>query len=87
MKPPRQAAHDPIHLSRQSSPFVSQTNGKVDLSKLPVLANWNRNSSIETVLVEIRRFVLSYILPPSALVLRFFTITASSHTHTLMLDS
>jgi hypothetical protein len=73
-------------ISRVNLPFVSQTNGKVDPSKLPVLANWNRNSSIETVLVEIRRFVLSYILPPSALVLRFFTIAASSHTHTSMLD-
>jgi hypothetical protein len=26
---------------------------------LPVLANWNKNSSLETVLVEIRRYVLS----------------------------
>jgi ubiquitin-conjugating enzyme E2 variant len=46
-------------ISRVNLPFVSQTNGKVDPSKLPVLANWNRNNSIETVLVEIRRFVLS----------------------------
>jgi ubiquitin-conjugating enzyme E2 variant len=36
-------------------PFVSQTDGKVDATKLPVLAHWSRNNSIETVLVEIRR--------------------------------
>lgn len=42
-------------LSRVNLPFVDQQTGKVDSSKLPVLANWNRNSSIETVLVEIRR--------------------------------
>ena len=45
-------------ISRVNLPFVSQTDGKVDKSKLPVLANWHRNNSIETVLVEIRRFVL-----------------------------
>jgi ubiquitin-conjugating enzyme E2 variant len=44
-------------VSRVNLPFVSQTDGKVDPSKLPVLASWSRNSSIETVLVEIRRFV------------------------------
>jgi ubiquitin-conjugating enzyme E2 variant len=38
-------------------PFVNPIDGKVDPHKLPVLANWNRNNSIETVLVEIRRFV------------------------------
>ena len=42
-------------LSRVNLPFVSQINGKVDPSRLPVLANWNRNNSLETVLVEIRR--------------------------------
>ncbi|EIN09473.1 UBC-like protein [Punctularia strigosozonata HHB-11173 SS5] len=42
-------------LSRVNLPFVNQTDGKVDPSKLPVLAHWNRNNSIETVLVEIRR--------------------------------
>jgi len=42
-------------ISRVNLPFVSQVDGKVDQSKLPVLANWSRNSSIETVLVEIRR--------------------------------
>jgi ubiquitin-conjugating enzyme E2 variant len=53
-------------ISRVNLPFVSQTDGKVDPTKLPVLANWNRNNSIETVLVEIRRFVPS--LPPPSTV-------------------
>ncbi|KIM32784.1 hypothetical protein M408DRAFT_14422 [Serendipita vermifera MAFF 305830] len=45
-----------IHfLSRVNIPFVNQTNGKVDPTRLAVLANWNRNYSLETVLVEIRR--------------------------------
>ncbi|EKM50222.1 uncharacterized protein PHACADRAFT_264835 [Phanerochaete carnosa HHB-10118-sp] len=42
-------------VSRVNLPFVNQVDGKVDPSKLPCLANWNRNNSIETVLVEIRR--------------------------------
>lgn len=44
-------------ISRVNLPFVNQTDGKVDASKLPILAHWNRNSSLETVLVEIRRYV------------------------------
>ncbi|KAF8479605.1 UBC-like protein, partial [Russula ochroleuca] len=47
-------------VSRVNLPFVSQTDGKVDRSKLPVLASWNRNNSIETVLVEIRREMASF---------------------------
>ncbi|KAI0731056.1 UBC-like protein [Earliella scabrosa] len=46
-------------VSRVNLPFVSQVDGKVDPSKLPVLAHWNRNYSIETVLVEIRREMAS----------------------------
>ena len=45
-------------ISRVNLPFVNQLNGGVDPYKLPVLANWNRNNSIETVLVEIRRYGL-----------------------------
>ncbi|EJF64019.1 UBC-like protein [Dichomitus squalens] len=47
-------------ISRVNLPFVSQVDGKVDPSKLPVLAHWNRNHSIETVLVEIRREMASF---------------------------
>jgi ubiquitin-conjugating enzyme E2 variant len=47
-------------LSRVNLPFVDQTNGAVNKSRLPVLANWNRNNSMETVLVEIRREMASF---------------------------
>lgn len=47
-------------LSRVNLPFVSQTDGKVDPSKLPVLANWTRSNSIETILVEIRREMATF---------------------------
>ncbi|EIW78777.1 UBC-like protein [Coniophora puteana RWD-64-598 SS2] len=47
-------------ISRVNLPFVSQTDGKVDVTKLPVLAHWNRNSTMETVLVEIRREMASF---------------------------
>jgi len=47
-------------LSRVNLPFVSQVNGVVDRAKLPVLADWNRNKSLETVLVEIRREMASF---------------------------
>ncbi|KAJ6472045.1 UBC-like protein [Mycena sanguinolenta] len=46
-------------ISRVNLPFVSQTNGTVDPARLAVLANWNRNSTMETVLVEIRREMAS----------------------------
>jgi len=38
-------------------PFVNQTNGVVDHTKLAVLHNWSRNLSIENILVEIRKCV------------------------------
>ncbi|KAF8210790.1 ubiquitin-conjugating enzyme/RWD-like protein [Mycena galopus ATCC 62051] len=40
-------------LSRVNLPFVSQTDGMVDLAKLPVLAHWTHRSSLELMLVEI----------------------------------
>ncbi|KAJ7613019.1 UBC-like protein [Roridomyces roridus] len=46
-------------LSRVNLPFVSQTNGVVDRARLPVLANWTRASSLETVLVDIRKEMAS----------------------------
>jgi ubiquitin-conjugating enzyme E2 variant len=39
-------------------PFVSQVDGKVDPSKIAVLANWNNRFSLETVLVEMRKCVI-----------------------------
>ncbi|KIK95607.1 hypothetical protein PAXRUDRAFT_826835 [Paxillus rubicundulus Ve08.2h10] len=47
-------------LSRVNLPFVSQTDGKVDPIKLSVLAQWGSDSSIETVLVGIRREMASF---------------------------
>jgi len=42
-------------VSRVNLPFVNAVDGTIDSKKLSVLAHWNRNSSIETVLVEIRK--------------------------------
>ncbi|KAI0339363.1 UBC-like protein [Trametopsis cervina] len=47
-------------ISRVNLPFVSQVDGKVENTKLPCLSNWNRNHSIETILVEIRREMASF---------------------------
>ncbi|KAG8220768.1 ubiquitin-conjugating enzyme/RWD-like protein [Butyriboletus roseoflavus] len=47
-------------LSRVNLPFVSQTDGKVDPAKLSVLAQWGRDSSLETILVGIRREMGSF---------------------------
>lgn len=49
-------------ISRVNLPFVNQTNGIVDYNKLTVLSAWSRQSSIETVLVEIRRSVILHII-------------------------
>ena len=48
-------------ISRVNLPFVNQKDGMVDQAKLPVLANWVRNYSIENVLVEIRKYAQSII--------------------------
>ncbi|KAG6374791.1 ubiquitin-conjugating enzyme/RWD-like protein [Boletus reticuloceps] len=47
-------------LSRVNLPFVNQTDGKVDPNKLNVLAQWGKDSSIETILVGIRREMGSF---------------------------
>jgi len=47
-------------LSRVNLSFVSQVDGKVDRNKLPVLADWNRTKTLETLLVEIRREMASF---------------------------
>jgi ubiquitin-conjugating enzyme E2 variant len=43
-------------ISRVNLPFVNQHDGKVDPGKIAVLGHWSRNSSLETILVEIRRY-------------------------------
>ncbi|KAJ6558987.1 UBC-like protein [Mycena sp. CBHHK59/15] len=45
-------------LSRVNLPFVSG-NGTIDPARLPVLAGWSRASSLETLLVEIRKEMAS----------------------------
>ncbi|KAJ7022691.1 ubiquitin-conjugating enzyme/RWD-like protein [Mycena alexandri] len=46
-------------LSRVNLPFVSPQTGTVDPARLPVLASWTRASSLEHVLVEIRKEMAS----------------------------
>jgi ubiquitin-conjugating enzyme E2 variant len=47
-------------ISRVNLPFVNQSDGKVDPNKIAVLGHWSRNSSLETILVEIRREMASF---------------------------
>lgn len=42
-------------ITRVNLSFVNKTTGVVEPSKLPVLANWQRNYTMETVLTEIRK--------------------------------
>ncbi|KAJ7088860.1 UBC-like protein [Mycena belliarum] len=46
-------------LSRVNLPFVSPDDGTVKPTLLPVLATWSSRSSLETVLVEIRKEMAS----------------------------
>ncbi|KAJ4479050.1 UBC-like protein [Lentinula aciculospora] len=47
-------------ISKVNLPFVNQTNGEVDPSKLPVLREWNRDKTLESLLVEMRREMASF---------------------------
>ncbi|GFF25412.1 ubiquitin-conjugating enzyme spm2 [Aspergillus udagawae] len=42
-------------ISRVNIPCVDQKTGKVDPDKLPCLAQWKREYTMETILLEIRR--------------------------------
>ncbi|KIW99676.1 uncharacterized protein Z518_11089 [Rhinocladiella mackenziei CBS 650.93] len=44
-------------VSRINLPCVDQKTGKVDPSKLPCLANWKRDFTMETILIELRRYM------------------------------
>ena len=48
---------DVTFISKVNLPCVNASNGKVDLSKLPSIANWKRDFTMETVLIEIRRYM------------------------------
>ncbi|EIW66044.1 ubiquitin-conjugating enzyme E2 [Tremella mesenterica] len=45
--------------SKVNLPCVDQQNGLVDLSRIPSLANWKRDFTLETILVELRRDMAS----------------------------
>ena len=49
-------------VSMVNLPCVNQRNGLVDPSQLPCLANWKRENTMETILIELRRCVC---LPPT----------------------
>ncbi|KAK5108382.1 E2 ubiquitin-conjugating protein mms2 [Meristemomyces frigidus] len=44
-------------ISKVNLPCVDPRNGNVDLSKLPSIATWKRDFTMETILIEIRRFM------------------------------
>ena len=43
-------------ISRVNLPFVDQTKGTVDLKKVASLSRWSRDYTLETILVEIRKY-------------------------------
>jgi len=47
-------------------PCVSPRNGVVDPAKLACLANWDRNMTMETVLIELRRWAVAVRLGRSS---------------------
>lgn len=44
-------------VSKINVPCVSQSNGKVDPTKLPCLSQWKREFTMETILIELRRYM------------------------------
>ncbi|EEA20359.1 E2 ubiquitin-conjugating protein mms2 [Talaromyces marneffei ATCC 18224] len=44
-------------VSKINLPCVDSRTGKVDLSTLPTLATWKRDYTMETILLELRRFM------------------------------
>ncbi|PKY05225.1 putative ubiquitin conjugating enzyme [Aspergillus campestris IBT 28561] len=44
-------------ISRVNLPCVDPRTGKVDPTKLPCLAQWKRDYNMETILLEIRRYM------------------------------
>ncbi|KAA8909146.1 ubiquitin-conjugating enzyme/RWD-like protein [Sphaerosporella brunnea] len=44
-------------ISKINLPGVSQTNGKVDLSKLGRVSQWNRDFTMEKILVALREYM------------------------------
>ncbi|KAI3324318.1 UBC-like protein [Xylariaceae sp. AK1471] len=46
-------------ISQVNLPCVNQKNGTVDPRQLPCLANWKRENTMETILIELRRYMAS----------------------------
>lgn len=46
-------------VSMVNLPCVNQRTGEVEPSKLPCLTNWKRENTMETVLIELRRYMAS----------------------------
>ncbi|ORY61758.1 ubiquitin-conjugating enzyme/RWD-like protein [Pseudomassariella vexata] len=46
-------------VSKVNLPCVNARNGVVDQSQLPCLANWKRENTMETILIELRRYMAS----------------------------
>jgi hypothetical protein len=44
-------------VSQVNLPCVNPRNGVVDPKQLPCLANWKRENTMETILIELRRYV------------------------------
>lgn len=38
-------------------PCVDQKTGKVDAARLPCMAQWRRDYTMETILIELRRYM------------------------------
>ncbi|KAL2692222.1 hypothetical protein Neosp_002628 [[Neocosmospora] mangrovei] len=49
----------PHFVSQVNLPCVNPTNGVVDPSQLPCLAQWKRENTMETILIELRRYMAS----------------------------
>lgn len=45
-------------VSQVNLPCVNPRNGMVDPNQLPCLAQWKRENTMETVLIELRRYLL-----------------------------
>jgi len=46
-------------LTRINLPCVNQQNGNVEAARLPVLSNWQRSTTLETILLTLRREMAS----------------------------
>jgi ubiquitin-conjugating enzyme E2 variant len=46
-------------ISQVNLPCVNPNNGIVDPSQLPCLAQWKRENTMETILIELRRYMAS----------------------------